>query len=1086
MKKITLLLNYLTRSKTLTVLTVLSIILGSLGFQAQAVTHQYAVADVVALNTDLKAGTYDVYELTTPGGLYVFNTGSTSNNNTLVKSTTIRAVAGLSAKPVLSLYSTTTGSTANMFFTQTPNITATFDGLELNGINTGGTGQPLLFYAAPAAYSCKVYVTNCYIHDFLNAAGNGVFRLDGYSSTANTGSSIDIQGSTLCTFGGRAIYINPSAATNTTGNVVNLKNNIIRNNSLLSSRANLVYAGTANTGTTTIDHCTFYNLVTTSSTEGTIKYATGYGAITISHCIFSSVAQALPTTSTTVSYNYLAGLTTPPTGTNTFAAATIPVFSDPTVQDFALTNKSSFICADDGLVAGISLSTLNQPKLTAPTVSDATNIVGLSMTANWTPVDANAIGYTVYVYQGASAPTNTSLPIVSKTVSGQSTSSLLVSGLTAGVTYTYKVVALGDGITTSNSVSSGASGSFTMPKLTIPDVTAGANTPTATGFTTQWTPVTNAVSYDVLVYQGTTLISTTNVVGQTTASLAISGLMSNTAYTYKVMAKGDGLSWGNSDISPASAGISTVGLTYPAVAAATLQVVDGFTANWSVVANALSYQIKLYLGTALISTTSVPGDGTVISYAFTGLQMGTSYSYKVVAVGDNTTPATLTSSPSVSSAVTKTLYANVNTINTNFADGTWGNPAPTGTLVSGSYGSISINGFDLFGASLYPATVTGLKGDVPVNTISIDKVTNTGTVALPTVNSLQQLEIHGFAPTVGNGFKLTEWNGTAWVAVAEASAASYTTAAATLSSKLDSVYIFNITRTAPARFRIENPSSGGFFLTKVITRTNAPSLLPRPVISAPSSITSTGFTASLATVPNALSYDVYVYQTGLLVPGFPVNITATSSALTGLAANTVYTYKAVAKGDADVTYSDSYVSLPSAGFTTLLATPEVQPATGINATGFTANWLAVTGAVSYDVYLYDNTATQVGSTVNVTDPTLGYAFSGLTQDAAYTYKVMAKGDGILSFNSAISVGITATPSTATGVIDVTSGSFVTAIGKTILCSETGLIQVYNLQGAKVLQATNTSKVATNLESGLYIVRFQGKDTQLKSSKIMIK
>ena len=171
---------------------------------------------------------------------------------------------------------------------------------------------------------------------------------------------------------------------------------------------------------------------------------------------------------------------------------------------------------------------------------------------------------------------------------------------------------------------------------------------------------------------------------------------------------------------------------------------------------------------------------------------------------------------------------------------------------------------------------------------------------------------------------------------------------------------------------------------------------------------------------------------------------------------------------------------------TLLATPAVQPATGINATGFTANWLDVPGAVSYDIYLFDYLSNPVGTVVNVTEPTLSYAFTSLILDAAYTYKVIARGDGVTTYDSALSSGITATPSTATGVTDVTSTTFVTAIGKTILCSETGLIQVYNLQGARVLQVSNASKVATTLESGLYIVRFTGNNGQITSTKVMIK
>jgi hypothetical protein len=54
-------------------------------------------------------------------------------------------------------------------------------------------------------------------------------------------------------------------------------------------------------------------------------------------------------------------------------------------------------------------------------------------------------------------------------------------------------------------------------------VVGTASSITANGFTANWTSVANAVGYDVKVYMGTNLISTTNVSGQSTESAAITG-----------------------------------------------------------------------------------------------------------------------------------------------------------------------------------------------------------------------------------------------------------------------------------------------------------------------------------------------------------------------------------------------------------------------------------------------------------------------------------------------------------------------------------------------------------------------------------
>ena len=98
--------------------------------------------------------------------------------------------------------------------------------------------------------------------------------------------------------------------------------------------------------------------------------------------------------------------------------------------------------------------------LPAPTVGTASNIGTNGFTAGWTSIN-NAIGYTVKVYWGTTFVDSTS-------VSGQSTSSVAVSKLVPGLTYTYKVLAQGDGSTYTNSVLSSASTTFTLLPAVIP------------------------------------------------------------------------------------------------------------------------------------------------------------------------------------------------------------------------------------------------------------------------------------------------------------------------------------------------------------------------------------------------------------------------------------------------------------------------------------------------------------------------------------------------------------------------------------------------------------------------------------------
>lgn len=405
---------------------------------------QYTAAEAMTLNADIRAGAADIYELTTSGGIYNFNT-ALGDNNTMVRSTTIRAASGLASKPIVSLTSTSVSGTMNIFNTQLPNITVNLEGIEFNGINTGSTGQPQLLYAkTTAATNFKAYIKNCYIHDFLNPSGNGVIRLDGFSSTSFDG-LVDIQGSIFKNFSGRAIYLNPPTST-TTSYVVNLKNNIFNTNFLLSSRANIIYSTASSAywnGSITIDHCTFNNLVATSNTECIIRQLTpaAGGSINIKNSIFTTVAGAALYAYVSTDYCYLAGFTNAPLGTNTnvFPASPAPDYTDVATNNFRLTNAASFI-GSDGYTAGKLYITLDAPDVSAGGTNPTIN----TFTARWAAV-ANASSYEVRVYDATLNQVGSTYNV------SAGNTSVEVTGLSSKTSYTYTVTAIGDNLTYFNS-----------------------------------------------------------------------------------------------------------------------------------------------------------------------------------------------------------------------------------------------------------------------------------------------------------------------------------------------------------------------------------------------------------------------------------------------------------------------------------------------------------------------------------------------------------------------------------------------------------------------------------------------------------
>jgi hypothetical protein len=941
-------------------------------------TLQYAEGDVTTLNADLKGGAADIYELTTSGGAYTFNTTS-SNNNALVRNTTVRALAGLAKKPVLKLTSTTTGSTANIISTTTAGLTVRLDGLEFNGINTGGTGQPLAFYSTGA--NTKLYVTNCYIHDCLEATnGNGTIRFDGVS----TSQVMDIQGSVFNNCGGRVLYNN--AASGTT--LINIKNCTFSNFVVKNSRCNAVYNTAANGGTQTYDHCTFYNIPTSTTSPIFVK-ALG-GAVLIQNSLFSSVSLTQPLTFTTTIKNcYVGGLASAPTGTSTSITGTIattPLYTSAATLDFSLTNKTSFLATTDGLVAGNTIYYSALPKLDPPTVGIASIIETNGFTANWSTVANASGGYSIKVYEG-----------------------------------------------------------------------------------------------------GVTLVNTTPVAGQTSTSVAITGLKTGTAYTYTVTAIGDATNYDNSNPSAASASFSTLGLQIPVVGTASSITTSSFTANWTPVANASSYNVLVYLTTNLVSTTNIIGQASS-SVSITGLAMGTTYTYKIVAVGDGITYTN--SDPSASSAVAKTLAVTVSSLSQNFSDGTWGAVTVSSPSL-GAYPVFSANGWDLTHAQVKLNASVGIKGEPHSNVLMLDKTTNFGVLLTPVVTSVAEIEIHASA-TAGRQYLIQSSvdGGTTWLAVGPGNTGTAGTYYNN-SNSLEQIDIIPTGGLTNAQFKITDPSSGAFTFYEITSRTSVTTTTPlaAPAGSiASASPSSTGFTANWTnTVTNAIGYKVNVYSNKLktLVTSATVsNPLALTVAVTGLQPDSTYIYGVVGLGD-NVTNSDGLILMGTAPVITNLAAPVASGATNISSTSFTANWAVVNNASSYDVIVYDATLTQVGTTTNVLAGTLTLDVTGLNNNSSYTYTVTAKGNAVLHFDSAPSAPMSFS-TTVTGLGRLNESLFVTTSGNSIITSEIGNIEVYNLQGARVLDLQGVNKVNTDLENGLYIVRFTNNSGKQFVQKVIIK
>lgn len=96
-----------------------------------------------------------------------------------------------------------------------------------------------------------------------------------------------------------------------------------------------------------------------------------------------------------------------------------------------------------------------------------------------------------------------------------------------------------------------------LPKVNTPAI-GSASGIDKESFTANWTPTTDGNGYTILVYNGTTLFSKTTVADKTASSYLVTGLVSNTTYTYQIQANGDLSTTGNSNPSAASSSFKTL------------------------------------------------------------------------------------------------------------------------------------------------------------------------------------------------------------------------------------------------------------------------------------------------------------------------------------------------------------------------------------------------------------------------------------------------------------------------------------------------------------------------------------------------
>ncbi len=658
----------------------------------------------------------------------------------------------------------------------------------------------------------------------------------------------------------------------------------------------------------------------------------------------------------------------------------------------------------------------------APTIGTATAGDGQA-TLTWTAPASNGgsaiTGYTVTPYIGAAAQT--------PQVFGDTLTTHIITGLTNGTAYTFKVAATNSVGTGSNSADSNVVTPAAVPGApTIGTATAGNAKATLT-----WTaPASNGGSpitgYTVTPYIGAAA-QTPQVFGDTLTTHDVTGLTNGTAYTFKVAATnaaGTGAqSAASNAVTPSAAtapGAPTIGNALPGNGSVALTWLAPGSNGGSAIT---SYVITPYIGAA--AQAPIDTGSTSTSKTVTGLTNGTTYTFKVAAknaVGtgaDSAASGTVTAgapaSPGFPAAAPGDLQAKV----------AYTTPANNGSAITGyvitPYIGAAAQAPQTFNTTATSNFVTGLTNGTTY-TFKIAAINANGTGPQATTNSV----IVG-TPT-GPGFPNANPGQTSaritWLVSAPNGAplqgykiTPYIGAVAqptqTFNSTANVQIITGLTTGTNYSFKVAGFNSIGVgpeAQTVVIT-VGSPGAIGFQSASPGNGGATVQYLLPAANGSAITSYTVWPVQgSTVLAPQVFNTPSATSLAVTGLTNGTTYTFR-VSATNAVGTSPFTVTNAITAGTPNGPGFPSAQPGNGTAKVAWLAPVNNGSAITSYTITPYIGSVAQAPQTFNTS--ATSDIVTGLTNGTTYTFKIYATngvGAGLSQATSlSIKVGTPTTP-----------------------------------------------------------------------------
>lgn len=274
--------------------------------------------------------------------------------------------------------------------------------------------------------------------------------------------------------------------------------------------------------------------------------------------------------------------------------------------------------------------------LTNPSNLVAITISNSQINLTWTDNASNEIGYTVERRIGSG-----SYSVIANLVANSTT--YTDSGLTGGAVYTYRVMALGNGSNITSSGYSGEASATTGGSSSSGSLAAPGNLVANAASTSQvnltWIDYASGESgYIVERAVGSGSFSVLGYLSANSQSFPDTGLIYNTTYTYRVQARGDGITTTNSAYS--NSATVTIGSTssgyLPAPTNLTASAVSQSQVNLTWTDNAVSevgYIVERKVGNGSFEITAYLSSNSQ-SFSDTAVSAYTTYTYRVYARGD--------------------------------------------------------------------------------------------------------------------------------------------------------------------------------------------------------------------------------------------------------------------------------------------------------------------------------------------------------------------------------------------------------------------------------------------------------------------